>query len=159
MSEWAFTVTEFTVGSKVWPTADSALILQNAPQTVIATASHPKFGLWLWLADDATGVRSSHAASWTTEEPDAEEQKRRFIARAAQAQDDWNVRKYTPVPVDVPTGWKCPSCATFWSPQVEKCGTCVPPHGIIRVPLHNYSHVAGFTTCPAPLRGGLCGCE
>jgi hypothetical protein len=172
---WAIGESSFTVGDKIWPKDDSVMILQHAPQIVIAMATHLVFGEWLWISHDVNGASSSAAVNWTTEEPSHEERVKRLKAKAARAQENWNTRKYIPgppVPVDVPTGWECPSCATFWSPQVKKCDTCSPtqqweyqaagvpflPQPSAQIP-HTTSKCTGFTTCPTSSRGGLCGCE
>jgi hypothetical protein len=49
------------------------MVLQHAPQTVIATYWHPVAGDWLWLDDGQCGFRSFAAAHWTTEGPDEAE--------------------------------------------------------------------------------------
>lgn len=68
------TVPGFSPGDKVWPKAESPMILQKAPQTVIATWRDPVFGDWLWLDGGGGGNFSSWTAvHWTTEEPDAAE--------------------------------------------------------------------------------------
>lgn len=67
----------FSPGDKVWP-VEGPMILQRAPQTVIATYRHPVSGDWLRLAA-ADCPRGFPAAHWTTEEPDEGEQVRRRL--------------------------------------------------------------------------------
>jgi hypothetical protein len=130
---WTADASAFKPGDRVWPALGSMLLLQNVPQTVLATAHHPHFGEWLWLADDATGVRSSLAAGWTTEEPDDAEKARRAMARAQREEENNQL------------GWRL-----GFSPFLPVPADALP---------HSVSECTGFTACPAPLPGGLCGCE
>ena len=69
-SDEAGNVPVFRAGDKVWPKAAGPMILQQAPQTVIAVFSDLALGEWLWL-DAGTGYFGSWAAvHWTTAGPD-----------------------------------------------------------------------------------------
>ena len=61
----------FKPGDKVWP-KEGPMVLQHAPQTVVATWRSPAGVDWLWL-DRGTGLHpgSWYAGHWTTDEPDA----------------------------------------------------------------------------------------
>ena len=71
----------FAPGDKVWP-IDGPMVLQHAPQTVIATYRHPVAGDWLWLDDGNCGFRSSAACWWTTGKPDETELAARMLRQA-----------------------------------------------------------------------------
>ena len=70
----------FKPGDQVWP-KEGPMVLQYAPQTVIATYHHPVAGDWLWLDDWKGGFGSWAAEHWTTEEPDQAELEARFERR------------------------------------------------------------------------------
>jgi hypothetical protein len=63
-------VSGFTPGTRVWPKPGGPMALQHAPQTVIASYTHPVYGTWLWLDDDRGNFSSFAAGHWTTKEPD-----------------------------------------------------------------------------------------
>lgn len=71
----------FEPGDQVWP-VEGPMILQWAPQTVIATYRHPELGDWLWLDDGHGGFRGFSARWWTKVVPDPDEQ----AARGARQQ-------------------------------------------------------------------------
>jgi hypothetical protein len=79
------------------------MILQRAPQAVIATYRHPVAGDWLWLDDGQCGFRSWAAAHWTTEEPGEAEKaartERHQRAAAESAPELPPVRRGSPCPV------------------------------------------------------------
>ena len=94
----------FRPGDKVWP-REGPMVLQYAPQTVLATCRHPVAGDWLWLADWKGGFGSWAAEHWTTDEPDQAELEARFTRR--RLRDEENARipflhPILPVPVDEP---------------------------------------------------------
>ena len=81
MSDATFSpVPGFRPGDKVWP-KEGPMVLQYAPQTVIAMYHHPVAGDWLWLDDWKGGFGSWAAEHWTTEEPDQAELEARFERR------------------------------------------------------------------------------
>jgi hypothetical protein len=64
-------------------------------------------------------------------------------------------------------GWQCPSCLRVYAPHMVMCSYCpekpeprVNMTTAIRTLVNDpdAGHPAG-TPCPAPLAGGLCGCE
>lgn len=72
-SQWTTSSDQFQVGDQVWPVSDGPMAFQQAPQTVIAIASHPLYGEWLWLDDGHGGLRTFGAEPWTTTQPSKEE--------------------------------------------------------------------------------------
>jgi len=68
------------------------MVLQRAPQTVLATYRHPVAGDWFWLDDGQCGFRSFAAVHWTTDEPDEAEQaarEERVAQRLAENAARW----------------------------------------------------------------------
>jgi hypothetical protein len=103
---WVRHARGFNLGDKVWPKDGSSMVLQHAPQVVVAVVSHPVFGEWLWLADNVSGVGSYAASSWTTEEPSEGEKARRDVAKAQREDENraaairqldpyWGTKKFT----------------------------------------------------------------
>jgi hypothetical protein len=88
----------FKPGDKVWP-KEGPMVLQHAPQTVIATYRHPVAGDWLWLDDGQCGFRSWAAAHWMTEEPDAAELEARFERRQARAAENAAMPRWPILPI------------------------------------------------------------
>ena len=86
----------FNPGDKVWP-KEGPMVLQYAPQTVLATCRHPSAGDWLWLADWKGGFGSWAAEHWTTEEPDAAELEARFTRRRQRDAENEAVRDLSPL--------------------------------------------------------------
>jgi hypothetical protein len=93
---WVRHVHGFNIGDRVWPKDGSTVVLQHAPRLVIGAARHPKFGEWLWLADDVSGVGSFAAMCWTTEEPSAEEQERRVESNARRKEENGVLQGFRP---------------------------------------------------------------
>jgi len=86
----------FTPGGKVWP-REGPMVLQDAPQTVIATCRHPVAGDWVWLDDGRCGFRSFAAAHWTTEEPGDDEKAARNERRGRRAAENAELPDF-PIP-------------------------------------------------------------
>lgn len=83
----------FAPGDKVWP-VEGPMILQWAPQTVIASYRHRELGDWLWLDDGHGGFRGFAAKWWAKTEPGpgeqaarAERQQRRVAENEANFAD------------------------------------------------------------------------
>ena len=120
----------FIPGAKVWPT-EGPMILQSAPQTVLATCRHPVAGDWLWLDDGQCGFGSWAAAYWTTEEPgEAEKAARAERMRCVGEFADYAgrilgcpVSPILPVPVDEPApGADMPLPRRWDYPLTGLCG-------------------------------------
>ena len=79
----------FRPGDKVWP-KEGPMVLQYAPQTVLATCRHPVAGDWLWLDDGNCRFGSWAAVNWTTEEPDQAELEARFERRRGRVAENVN---------------------------------------------------------------------
>jgi hypothetical protein len=77
----------FAPGDKVWP-REGPMVLQAAPQVVVASCRHPVAGDWLWLDGGYSGLRSWAAVHWTTEEPDEDEKAARFERRQQRAAEN-----------------------------------------------------------------------
>ena len=118
----------FRPGDKVWP-REGPMVLQYAPQTVLATCRHPVAGDWLWLDDGQCGFRSWAAAHWTTEEPGEAEmaaRKERDASLRAEVQARYphisgprlpmSVIALPAAPPGVRRGSSCPDHGTplFW---------------------------------------------
>jgi len=98
----------FKPGDQVWP-KEGPMVLQYAPQTVIATYHHPVAGDWLWLDDGNCRFGSWAAVNWTTEEPDEAEKAAREerVRRLGVVADHVGkiltpLSPILPVPVDEP---------------------------------------------------------
>ena len=92
----------FNPGDKVWP-KEGPVVLQHAPQTVIATYRHPVAGDWLWLEDGNCGFGSWTAKWWTTEEPDDAEKESRMVRRSGSGGVAFAPDGFAPIlPVPVP---------------------------------------------------------
>ena len=60
----------------------------------------------------------------------------------------------------VTAGWQCPGCSRCFAPTVRECSHCGPKALRDRIPAEEPPSLAGsHRTCPAPLEGGMCGCE
>ena len=57
-------------------------------------------------------------------------------------------------------GWSCPGCERCFAPDIKQCRFCGPKSLRDRIPAEEPVRLGGsHRTCPAPLEGGMCGCE